>query len=207
MSFTVVNRLWQAGATAGAPVILTLLVLRWWQEPAPDLFGWLCWLHLPLFMFHEVEEYVLPGGFVRYMNTRSVLSSFSPRDDLPLNEPLVLFGNMLFWLVIVLGALLADHAPYVAMAAVFMQLLNVVAHPIMFPLKHPGYNPGIATALVLILPYMTVMFSYTIANKILGAGGFILAFAIGMGCNIVFVAVTRIMVFRARPNPTEQSSA
>jgi hypothetical protein len=197
MNLAALNRVWQVGATAGGPVILTLLILRWWQEPAPNLYTWLCWLHLPLLMLHETEEYVFPGGFVRYMNTRSVFADFSPRDDLPLNEPLVFFTNIGIWIFIILGALLAEQAPYVAMAAVVLQILNLIAHPIMFQFKNPGYNPGLVTTLVILLPYMTFMFWYVITHDILGTGGFILAIAIGVGFLVVLVASSRIMLMRA----------
>jgi hypothetical protein len=206
MSFAAINRLWQVGATVAAPVLLTLLILRWWHYPAPSVFAWLCWLHLPLLMIHETEEYVFPGGFVRYLNTRSPLSTFSPREDLPLNEPIVFVVNMGLWLLIIVGAILAENAPYIAMAAVVVQLLNVISHPIMFPFKQSGYNPGLVTALVIILPYMTLMFWYVIANSILGIGGFILAFAIGMGCNVAFAASTRFALMRAKSVPRDQPS-
>ena len=198
MAFVVMNRVWQAIATIGAPIIVTLLVLWWWQEPAPDPYTWLCWLHLPLLMFHEVEEYVFPGGFVRYMNTRSPMADMVPGDDLPLTEPFVLFGNMGIWLVIILGALLAEQAPWLAMGGVVIQILNVVSHPIMFPIKQPGYNPGLVTAVFVLIPYMTTMFWYAATHPVMGTGGFVLAIGTGVGFNALFVLSSRIVVMRAK---------
>ena len=89
MSYARCNKVWQILATVGAPIITTLLVLRWWQHPPPDTYVWLCWLHLPLTMFHETEEYVFPGGFVQHMNTFPLFAKKFPGENEPLKMTLI----------------------------------------------------------------------------------------------------------------------
>ena len=64
MDFGKVNNVWQLlGGPVLAPVTLTVLLLLWFTQPDIVFYQWLLALHFPLFLFHEFEEYVLPGGF------------------------------------------------------------------------------------------------------------------------------------------------
>ena len=69
MDFAKINRLWQSSTLLLAPPLIVLLI---WLRPSMDEYQWLLWLHLPLLMLHEAEEYVLaPMSFKEFFNLKN----------------------------------------------------------------------------------------------------------------------------------------
>ncbi len=117
MNFKKLNNVWQRlGGGVLAPVIMTVLLLIWFSNPDVNRYQWLLWLHLPILMFHEFEEYVMPGGFKEFVNTKTFVAPVPQVEDVPANEPLIFAVNMGFRLWIIQGALLANIAPWVGFA-------------------------------------------------------------------------------------------
>lgn len=56
MDYAKIDRLWQSATLLIAPPLIVVLI---WLRPGMDEYQWLLWLHLPLLMLHEAEEYVL----------------------------------------------------------------------------------------------------------------------------------------------------
>lgn len=154
MDFRPVNRLWQSATLFVAPPLLVLLL---WLKPGMEAYQWLLWLHLPLLMLHEAEEYVLaPLSFKEFFNLRT---SFGSKDnpDFPLDEGYVFQVNLLIaWPLVIVGAILAPVAPWVGFSMIWFELiLNNAMHTIAFQGKKPSYNPGLITNSFLLLPYGT----------------------------------------------------
>ena len=64
MNYQKINRFWQSATLLLAPPLIILLV---WLRPSMNPYQWLLWLHLPLLMLHEAEEYVLaPVSFKEF---------------------------------------------------------------------------------------------------------------------------------------------
>jgi hypothetical protein len=63
-------RFWfQNWAKVGFICAIFILLLLFLNSKAPiGSFEWLFWLSLPLYMFHQFEEYVYPGGFKEELN-------------------------------------------------------------------------------------------------------------------------------------------
>jgi hypothetical protein len=94
-------------------------------------------------MIHEVEEYVLsPEGFKEFINKRSPLGTGSD-SDFPLDEGYIFQVNIIIaWPVIILGAALANIAPWVGMSMIWFQIIvNNLMHTIGFQKGKPTYNP------------------------------------------------------------------
>jgi hypothetical protein len=199
MSFKKINNLWQLmGGGVIAPAMITVLIMIRSFNPDMNLYQWLLWLHLPLLMFHEFEEYVLPGGFKEFINTKTFVSPVPPVEDVPASEPYVFAVNMGFWLWIIVGALLAGVAPWVGFVPVMLQvLINNFTHTVAFQGTHRGYNPGLITTIVILMPYCTLVIGYIIAAKVFQPMDWLL----GVGCALVIVAglatITRTRLRRA----------
>ena len=196
-AFTKVNQLWQRLTGVLAPVILTLLVIWKATQPTTAWFEWLLWLHLPLLIFHEFEEYVLPGGFKHFFNYYTALSLDPPSDNYPIDETKTFFINIGFWIWIILGALLASTAPWVGVSAVIFQIMNGFAHTVLLQAQRPGYNPGIITTVFILIPYIVVTLSVSITQVILGPVDWIISFVIGFGAMVIMIWFSN---FYNRPN-------
>lgn len=154
MDFRKVNRFWQCATLLIAPALVVVLI---WFKPSMAPFQWLLWLHLPLLMFHEAEEYVLsPVSFKDYINLRSPVGSGTD-PNFPLDDGYMFQVNIVIcWTMIILGAFLAPVAPWVGFSMIWFELvINNVTHTLLFQGEKLAYTPGLITNSFLLLPYGT----------------------------------------------------
>ncbi len=182
MNYARLNLLWQSMGGLLAPVILTILIIQKFTNPDLNLYQWLMWLHVPLLFIHEYEEYVIsPDGFKKFVNTHTLISLHPPQDDTPVNDYMVFIINMIGWVWAIAGALLARIAPWVGASFLVLQvLINCLTHPVLFQLKRKAYNPGLATTLVLLIPYIIYVFWYIVSSNRFTAVDWILTFVLGL---------------------------
>jgi len=158
MDYGKTNHFWQSLNLLLAPILFTLLII--FRQDMP-LWMWLMALHLPILMIHEVEEYVLaPKSFKEFVNVNSPLGS-GKDPDFPLDEAYVFQVNILIaWPVIILGAVLANVAPWIGMSMIWFQIvINNVMHTVGFQTGKPTYNPGLLTN-CLITPVSPIFFAH-----------------------------------------------
>lgn len=123
-------------------------------------YQFLLWLHLPFLMMHEIEEYVLaPLSFKEFFNLKTPFGSKTD-PNYPLDEGYVFQVNILIaWPVVILGAFLANIAPWVGFSMMLFELsINNIMHTVLFQTGKPKYNPGLITNCVLLLPLATITF-------------------------------------------------
>jgi len=123
-------------------------------------YQFLLWLHLPLLMIHEIEEYVLsPLSFKEFFNLKTPFGSKTD-PNYPLDEGYVFQVNILIaWPAIIIGAILFDIAPWVGFSMMLFEVtINNLMHTVIFQPDKPIYNPGLITNSVLLLPLGTVTF-------------------------------------------------
>lgn len=199
MNFKKINNVWQLlGGGVLAPAIITILLLLWYSDPGINRYQWLLWLHLPLLMLHEFEEYVLPGGFKEFINTKTFVAPVPPVEDVPANELYVFAVNMGFWLWIILGALLANIAPWVGFVPVLLQILiNNFTHTFAFQGKQRGYNPGLVTTILILMPYCTLVIGYIILASVFTPLDWLLGVASGLTVMAILLTITLTRLKRA----------
>lgn len=154
MNYQKINRIWQSATLFLAPILIVLLI---WLRPSMNPYQWLLWLHLPLLMLHEAEEYVLsPMSFKEFFNLKTFAGSRT-NPDFPLDEGYVFQVNvMVAYPVIILGAILAPVMPWLGFSMIWFELiLNNIMHTIFFQDSKPAYNPGLITNSFVLLPYGT----------------------------------------------------
>jgi hypothetical protein len=152
-----VNRFWQSANLFIAPILLVVLI---YYRTSMSFYMFLLWLHLPFLMMHEIEEYVLaPMSFKEFFNLETPFGSGTD-PDYPLDDGYVFQVNILIaWPVIILGAALANIAPWIGFSMMLFELtINNVMHTILFQTGKPKYNPGLITNSVLLLPLATITF-------------------------------------------------
>jgi hypothetical protein len=152
-----VNRFWQSANLFIAPILLVILI---YYRTSMSTYQFLLWLHLPFLMMHEIEEYVLaPMSFKEFFNLKTPFGSKTD-PNYPLDEGYVFQVNILIaWPVVILGAFLANIAPWVGFSMMLFELtINNVMHTILFQTGKPKYNPGLITNCVLLLPLATITF-------------------------------------------------
>jgi len=157
MNIQKINRFWQSSNLFIAPVLLVVLI---YFRDTMTFYQFLLWLHLPLLMIHEIEEYVLsPLSFKEFFNLKTPFGS-KTNPNYPLDEGYVFQVNILIaWPAIIIGAILFDIAPWVGFSMMLFELtINNLMHTVIFQPDKPIYNPGLITNSVLLLPLGTVAF-------------------------------------------------
>ena len=183
MKYARLNLLWQTIGGLLAPVILTILLIQKFSDPDLNIYQWLMWLHVPFLLMHEYEEYVIsPDGFKKFVNTHTIISLNPPQEDTPVNDEMIFVINMIGWIWATAGALLAQTAPWIGAGFLILQILiNCLTHPVIFQLRRKAYNPGLATTLGILIPYITFVFWYIVANNLFTATDWVLTFVLGIG--------------------------
>jgi hypothetical protein len=98
----------------------------------------------PLYMLHETEEYLFPGGFVEFMNHD--LYKQDPETGM-VDERLVYWINMGYiWLPLPVCGLLATYDLRLAAWMPYFLIFQAVVHIGLSIAARRWYNPGLATA-------------------------------------------------------------
>lgn len=131
-------------------------------------------------MIHETEEYVFPGGFVKFFNTDTIFSKDPPELDSPVTPGYGFFVNISFWIMAIIGGLTANILPWIGMGIIIFQLLiNGIQHTVLLQVKKPGYNPGFFTTWLILNPFCVVTIFYALKFNILTSMDWILACIVG----------------------------
>lgn len=105
---------------------------------------------LVIYMVHQIEEHLWPGGFRQYANAHVFRSG---RDDWPVDEGGVALVNIAWvWLPIALAAIFPDALRWVGLGWVGLTFVNALSH-IGTTVRFRGYNPGLVTSILLFLPF------------------------------------------------------
>lgn len=177
------NNIWQRIGALLGPILLTIFISIKFTDPNFSWLAFLYWIHLPLIMIHETEEYILsPIAFDKFANYHTVLSKDPPEENSPLSPAYELFVNMTAWIWAILGGLLVNFLPWVGMGLIFFQLLiNGIQHTVIFQIKKPGYNPGFLTTWLVLNPYCILTIFYAYYNHALTSIEWIIALILGIG--------------------------
>jgi hypothetical protein len=111
---------------------------------------WVAGLALPILVSHQTEEWVWPGGFLPFCNQRLLGSD---RPDWPLTERDGFHVNVTVgWASAVAGLALWRLTPVAAAAVLWIEAGNVLMHTGV-AIRERRYNPGVATAALLMAPH------------------------------------------------------
>ena len=134
---------WPRAGLIAAIFILLLLFLN--SKVPIGSFEWLYWFSLPLYMIHQFEEYIYPGGFKEQLNEILVKGE---RTGEILTDKMVLIINIGFiWILtpalIVLGAFSIIFPVILMTLVAFNGFVHVIAS-----IRFRKYNPGLVISVV-----------------------------------------------------------
>ena len=102
-----------------------------------------------VYFLHQFEEYIYPGGFIRFFNNKPLQST---RDNYPLNEKASFWINIpIIFIAYPLSAILSGHYHIsIGIWLAYFSIINALSHVAMF-FKF-GYNPGLIVSIFLNIP-------------------------------------------------------
>ncbi len=169
---------WPRVAAVAAPLSSAALYAARDRLPAGERWKWAA---LPVLLWHQVEEWVWPAGFMEWLN-RDVFKSSS--DVAPLTPARAAIVNVRFgWGMSLATSALADRVPAVAIFTSASNAANAAMH-LGWAARHRRWDPGAVTAALLLLPWSIAGLrtrigregapvSQQVAGLAAGAGGFV----------------------------------
>lgn len=164
---------WQKSLPFLAVVGAALWLVLFHADPAGEqaMFAAL----LVIYMVHQIEEHLWPGGFRQYANAHVFKSG---RDDWPVDAGGVALVNIGYvWLPIALAALFPDALRWLGLGWLGLTFVNALSH-IGTTVRFRGYNPGLVTSVVLFLPFTVWAFAADVSRGALSGaevGGLLIA--------------------------------
>lgn len=195
MQYEQLNQFWQKMLIIIIPLLTLVIIFPFFMDNNPDLIQLLYWLHLPLLMIHEFEEYVFPGGFKKFFNEQTVFALDPHQKDIPLNEAMIFWINIGIWVLIIVGALIVDIAPWFGLIfIIFNGIFNGFGHIVLFQLKEKGYNPGLLSTIILLVPFTYFVIQEVQNSNIMVSGEWIVAIIGGLVVGILLPVSARIRI-------------
>ena len=122
---------------------------------------------LVIYMLHQIEEHLWPGGFRQFTNARVFESG---RDDWPVDAGGVALVNIGYvWLPVAAAALFPHALRWLGLAWVALTLINAVTH-IVTSIRFRCYNPGLVTSIVLFVPFTVWVLAHEVSRGLLSGG-------------------------------------
>ena len=156
-------------------VYITIMLVLFVRDNQP-LF--LIWAQLPVYFTHEFEEYVLPGGFLKWFNRRVLVS---PRDDWPLTPWMSLWINVpiIFTAFPVAGILATVIDLKYGVWLPYFSVVNATGHVVM-AVVFRGYNPGTVVSLLLNIPVGIYTIVYLTSHDLVSTTANVVGLLIGI---------------------------
>lgn len=108
------------------------------------------WAAMPVLLWHQVEEWVWPGGFMEWLN-RDVFGS--SQEHVPLDPATAFAVNVQFgWGASLVASAFGDAVPAVAIGLGVSHTGNSMLH-LVWAVRHRRWDPGATTAALLMLPW------------------------------------------------------
>jgi hypothetical protein len=171
--------------TAGALVVIGLIV----QEPArltdPD---WVIWCIVIIGGFHTLEEYTLPGGFIRWFNREYFASR---NDNFPLSTKKAFLTDSLAGVAIVVTVAFAGTSLFwLSLGFVSLMFVNGMVH-IADSITRGRYSPGVVTSILFNVPLGGYIIYFYLSGGYAGPVDVAIAYAIGLLGHLGFYRMIR----------------
>ncbi len=149
----------------------------------------LIWLQFVVYLFHQFEEYVLPGGFVAFFNQNPLGSKSS---NYPLDDKASFWINILIiFIAFPFSAILSSIVEVsLGIWMAYFSIINALSHVGMF-FKY-RYNPGLIVSVFLNIPVGIYTLYYFQTQNLISIEEHLFGLLIG----VLFQGVVMIYGFR-----------
>lgn len=168
-------------------VILFVIVRRY------DFVVFILLIQTPLYMLHQTEEYLFPGDFGKFFNTKIFNLE---TEDKPLDENFIFYVNViLIWIVLPIFGLLSTINYQYGLWIPYFSFFAGVAHVALAIKAKKLYNPGLIVSLFINIPVGLWSILHLIRIGELNSFFLNLHILIGLGLNAI-LPVMGVILFR-----------
>ncbi|MEA2015868.1 MAG: HXXEE domain-containing protein [Actinomycetota bacterium] len=167
-------------------IFLFVLVLK------EDIVLFILLLQTPLYMLHQTEEYVFPGGFGKFFNTKIFKIK---TEDVPINQNFIFFLNILLvWIVLPVFALLSIIDYQYGLWIPYFVFFGGINHILLAIKAKKLYNPGLIVSLFVNIPIGLWSILFLIDKGVLNNFFLNPYIAIGLGINALLPALGMVLL-------------
>jgi len=160
-------------------------------------------LQTPLYMLHQTEEYVFPGGFGNYFNKRIFKLE---TEEGPLDRNFIFFVNViLIWIALPVFGLLASIDYQYGLWIPYFSLFAGIAHILLAVRAKEIYNPGLLVSIFINIPMGAWSILYLINRGILKSFFLNTHIVIGIGLNALLPVAGIILLKQYQRNKLQES--
>lgn len=174
-------------AKAGLPLSIFLFIFLFTFVKDSDFVLFLLLLQTPLYMLHETEEYIFPGGFGKFFNM-DIMKFDTP--DQPLDENFIFIINVgLIWIILPLFGLLAIRNYAYGLWIPYFSFFAGVSHIALGIKAGKRYNAGLIVSLLLNIPVGAWSVLYLVEQGVLPNLILNPHFFVGLGVNLLLPVI------------------
>jgi hypothetical protein len=170
-------------ATLTSAIFVTMLLSLFVMKQNFALF--LIWVHFPVYLLHQFEEYISPGGFLAFFNTK-ILGSRDP--EFPLDKRRSFWINVpLIFVAFPVSAILAtEFGLSFGIWLAYFSVANAFSHVVMF-FQH-RYNPGFWVSVLVNIPVGVFTIWYFASHALISIYAHAAGLLIGLAVQGVLMA-------------------
>jgi hypothetical protein len=186
-------------AKAGLILSLFLFVFMFIFIREYDMVVFIILLQTPLYMLHQAEEYVFPGGFGGFFN--SAIFKLDSEDG-PVDENFIFFVNiLLIWIALPLFGLLSTINTQFGLWIPYFSFFAGIAHIALAIKARKLYNPGLIVSLLVNIPVGLWSILYLINQGVLNNFFLNPHIVVGLGVNAL-LPVMGVILFKKHQRET-----
>ena len=183
----------QDWAKTGFILSIFLLVFLFIFVRKYDLVIFVLLLQTPLYMLHQTEEYIFPGGFGKFFNTQIFKLDV---EEGPLDQTRIFFINIIVvWIAMPLFGLLSIIDYQFGLWIPYFSFFAGIAHILLAIRAGKLYNPGMLVSLFINIPVGLWSILFLINNGVLNHFFFNIHIVIGFGLNAL-LPIMGVMMYK-----------
>jgi hypothetical protein len=184
-----------------APPALALIGIAAWIvlfRDTPTSTQSLFFALLVIYMLHQTEEHLWPGGFRQFTNAHVFKSG---NDDWPVDIGGVALVNIAWvWLPVGAAALMPGTLYWIGLGWIGLTLVNAITH-IVSSIRFRIYNPGLVTSIVLFVPFTVWFLTIEYTRGALSGADIVVTLLLGVVLHIPVAALFVVPFVRNRHHP------
>ncbi len=178
-------------AKVGVILSIFLFVFLFVFVRRSDFVVFILLLQTPLYMLHQTEEYIFPGGFGKYFNTKIFKLETA---EGPVDENFIFFINViLIWIVLPVFGLLSTINYQFGLWIPYFSFFAGIAHVALAIRAGKLYNPGMIVSLFINIPVGLWSIVYLLNQGILDSFFLNVHILIGFGLNALLPIMGAIL--------------
>lgn len=160
-------------------------------------------LQTPLYMLHQTEEYIFPGGFGKFFNTK--IFNLETEDE-PLDENFIFYVNVIIiWIGLPVCGLLSTLNYNFGLWLPYFSFFAGVAHIALALKARKRYNPGLLVSLFINIPVGLWSIQYLLGQGLIENLFLNIHCVIGLAVNAILPVMGTVLFRNHQKNSSLES--